>query len=82
MRQTPGQMHMHDMVTVATIVFEIIEGGGLLKPSPPHRIANFLKYPGSDRDETDTWNTQGSYAVIKRHKNDNSNFMAIKMDLF
>ena len=29
MRQTPGQMHMHDIVTIDIIVFEIVgEGGG------------------------------------------------------
>ena len=41
MRQTPGQMHMHDMVTIDTIVFEIVGGGG----------------GRSDRVKTDTWNT-------------------------
>ena len=56
MRQRPGQMHMHDMVTIDTIVFEIV-GGGLLKPPPPPRFVNFLKYPGSDRLKTDTWYT-------------------------
>ena len=48
-RQTPGQIHMHDMVTIDTIVFEIVGGGG--------GIVNFLKYPGSDRVKTDKWNT-------------------------
>ena len=28
MRQTPGPMHMHDMVTIDTIVFEIVGGEG------------------------------------------------------
>ena len=27
------------------------------KPPPPPRIANFIKYHGSDRVKTDTWNT-------------------------
>ena len=34
MRKTPSKMHMHDMATIDTIVFEVI---------------NFLEYPGSDR---------------------------------
>ena len=54
MCQTPGQMHMHDMVTIDTIVFEIVGGGEAFKAP---RIANFLKYPGSDRVKTDTCNT-------------------------
>ena len=29
MRQTPGKMHMHDMVTIDTIFFEIVGGGGV-----------------------------------------------------
>ena len=33
MRQRPGQMHMHDMVTIDTIVFEIV--GGASPPPPP-----------------------------------------------
>ena len=41
-------MRMNDMVTIDTIVFEII-GGGLLARPPPPPIVNFLKYPGSDR---------------------------------
>ena len=49
MRQTPEQMHMHDMVTIDAIVFEIVGGWAF--------NANFLKYPGSDRVKTDTWNT-------------------------
>ena len=52
MRQTPGQMHMHDMVTINTIVLEIVWGGGGVD-----RIANFLKYPVSDRVKTDACNT-------------------------
>ena len=65
MGQTPGQMHMHDMVTIIdTIVFEIVGGGGLLKLPPPPRIVNFLKYPVSDRVKTDTWNT----SILLSHK--------------
>ena len=57
MGQTPGQMNMQDMVTIDTIDFEIVEGGGELLKAPPLRITNFLKYPGSDRVKTDTWHT-------------------------
>ena len=33
MAETPGKMHMYDMVKIDTIVFEIVVGGGgLLKP--------------------------------------------------
>ena len=35
MRETPSKIHMHDMVTIDTIVFEIVGGGDLLKPPPP-----------------------------------------------
>ena len=48
MRQTPGQMHMHDIVMIDTIVFKIVEGEEVKAPPPPHLIDNFLKYPGSD----------------------------------
>ena len=50
MRKTPGKMHMHDMVTIDTILFGDPRGGegGAFKPPPP-RIVNFLKYPGSDK---------------------------------
>ena len=44
MRKTPSKMHMHGMVTIDTIVFEIVP----CNPPPPPRIVNFLKYPGSD----------------------------------
>ena len=41
MPETPGKMHMYDMVKINTIVFEIVGGGGgLLKskvPPPPDR---------------------------------------------
>ena len=36
MRKTPRKMHMHDMVTIDTIVLEIV-GGGLNPPPPPDR---------------------------------------------
>ena len=36
MPETPGKMHMYDMVKIDTIAFEIVGGGGgLLKPPPP-----------------------------------------------
>ena len=37
MDQTPSKMHMHDMVTIDTIVFEIVGGvgGGAFKTTPP-----------------------------------------------
>ena len=34
MFKTPGQIHMYDMVTIDTIVFEIV-GGGAFKATPP-----------------------------------------------
>ena len=40
MPETPGTMHMYDMVKIDTIVFEIV-GVGLLKPPP--RIVSCLK---------------------------------------
>ena len=46
MRETPFKMHMHDIVTIDTIVFEIVgRETGLL-------IVNFLKYPGLDKVKT------------------------------
>ena len=42
-------MRMNDIVTIDTIVFEIVRGGGAFKALPPPRIVNFLKNPGSDR---------------------------------
>ena len=30
MSKTPGKMHMYDMVKIDTIVFEIVEGGGIV----------------------------------------------------
>ena len=39
MPETPGKMHMYDMVKIDTIVFEIVGGGGLLKPPPPGSLA-------------------------------------------
>ena len=47
MPKAPSKMHMYDMVKIDTIVFEIVGGGGLLKPPP--WIVCCLKYPGSDR---------------------------------
>ena len=32
---TPSKMHMNDMVTIDTIIFEIVGEKGLLKPLPP-----------------------------------------------
>ena len=32
MPKTTGKMHMYDMVKINTINFEILEGGGELKP--------------------------------------------------
>ena len=47
MPKTPSKMQMYDMVTIDTIVFEIVGGKGVfLKPS---RIDSCLKYRGSDR---------------------------------
>ena len=45
MPETPSKMHMYDMMKINTIVFEIVRGGGLLKP--PARIVSSLKYPES-----------------------------------
>ena len=41
MHPTPNKMHLHDLVTIDTIVFLIVEG---YFQSPPW-IVNFLKYP-------------------------------------
>ena len=42
MPETPGKMHIYDMVKIDTILFEIVGGGvGLLNPPP--RIVNCLK---------------------------------------
>ena len=49
MRQTPSKMSMTDVVTIDTIVFEIVGGVALIKAPPPSRIVNFFKYRGSDR---------------------------------
>ena len=50
MRKTSFKMHMYDMVTIDSIVFEVVRVG-LLKPplTPPPRIVNFRKYFRSDR---------------------------------
>ena len=50
MPETPIKMHMYVNVKIDTIVFEIVGGGGLLKPPP--RITSCLKYPRSDRVKT------------------------------
>ena len=42
MPETPGKMHMYDMVKIDTIVFEIVGGGGgagFLSPPPPGSLA-------------------------------------------
>ena len=44
MRQTPSEMHMYAMVTIDTIIFEILGGGMLLKPSPPPPGSLYLFY--------------------------------------
>ena len=41
MPKTPSKIRMYDMVKIEPIVFEIVGGGGLLKPPP--RIVNCLK---------------------------------------
>ena len=57
MRKTPSKMHMHDMVTIDRIVFEIVGGWEAFEhptqtPPPPPRVINFLKCPGSDKLKT------------------------------
>ena len=55
MRQTPGQMHMQMPPPPP--------------PPPPPRptpVANFLKYHGSDKVKTDTWNT----STLLSHKHE------------
>ena len=46
MRKTHSTMHMHDILTIDTIVFEIVKKGrgGLLKP-PPLSDRYFLQIP-------------------------------------
>ena len=48
MPKTPGKMHMYDMVKIDTIVFDIVVGAF----NPPPLIVSCLKYPGSDRVNT------------------------------
>ena len=43
MPKTPGKMYMYDMVTIDTIVFEIVGGGGAFNPPPPPRDVSCLK---------------------------------------
>ena len=38
MRKTPSKMHMHDMVRIDFMVFEIVVGEGRLNP-PPRSLA-------------------------------------------
>ena len=45
MRHTSSKMRMSDIVTIDTIVFEIVGGGGLLKPSPPPGLLTFSNTP-------------------------------------
>ena len=49
MPETPGEMHMYDMVKIDTTVFEIM-GGGLLKPPPPgsDRVKSCILKPSQD----------------------------------
>ena len=35
MPETPGKMHMYDIVKIDTIVFEIVGGWAFKAPSPP-----------------------------------------------
>ena len=37
MFKTPSKMHMYDMVTIGTIVFEIVWGGGVVESPLPDR---------------------------------------------
>ena len=39
MPETPGKMHMHNMVKIDTLVFEIVGGGGAFKAPPPGLLA-------------------------------------------
>ena len=45
MRKTLSKMHLHDIVKIDNIVFEIVAGGGggQLKPHPPPPDASFDK---------------------------------------
>ena len=53
MPKTPGKMRMNNMVKIDTIVFEIVGGGGRRFKAPPPDRYSCLKYPGSDRVNTD-----------------------------
>ena len=48
MRPTPSKMRMNDMVTIDTIVFEIVRGGGHLEP-PPHGLLAFSNSPDQNQ---------------------------------
>ena len=53
MCEAPSKLHMHHMVKVDTIVFDIVMGWEHLKHPPPphhHRLVSCLKYPGLDKD--------------------------------
>ena len=39
MPETPGKMHMYDMVKIDEIVFEIVGGRGAFKAQPPGSLA-------------------------------------------
>ena len=41
MRQTPSKMRMNDMVTIDTIVFDIVGGGAFKDPPPPPESLTF-----------------------------------------
>ena len=49
MHKTPTRMHMHDIVKIDTMVFQIVGGRGAFDTPPPPRIVNCLKYAVSDR---------------------------------
>ena len=40
MPKTPSKLHMYDMVKIDEIIFEIVGGGGLLKPASPGSLAD------------------------------------------
>ena len=51
MPKTPRKMHIYDIVKIDTMIFEIV-WGGVFKAPPPLRIVSYLKYTGSDRDNS------------------------------
>ena len=50
MCEAPSKLHMHHMVKVDTIVFDIVMGWEHLKHPHHHRLVSCLKYPGLDKD--------------------------------